>query len=84
MSYNYWDTDASTTKSKLQADMLSALGTNADTCYTMDSDTVICQYGDYFCDVHSDRVYCASNTTGAFCLSNNSGIAFCNSSGGLI
>ena len=76
---NYWDTDSETTKTKLKADMESALGiTIADSsCGSYTSDA-ICAAGDFDCNAGSNGdVYCHSDVTGEYCGVNGSGGAGC-------
>ena len=75
LSANYWEGTIGVydsaagiaTKNKLQAEMESALGTNADSCYSYD-DNAYCFFGPFHCEAHSDGfVNCYSPVSYANC-----------------
>ena len=76
---NYWDTDSETTKTKLKADMESALGiTIADSSCTSSTGGASCNSGDFSCFANSfGSVSCNSSVASGGCGVNGSGNAYC-------
>ena len=75
---NYWTTDADTTKTKLKADMESALGTTARTCSTNSSQTGIsCFFGSAYCFIGQNNINNCHDGTSR-CRITANGSAQCN------
>lgn len=77
MGANYWDTDAETTKTKLQTAMESSLGTSATSC-NLRSGRALCTFGDHECGADSSGlVYCLSGSSLNMCAVQTGGTASC-------
>jgi hypothetical protein len=78
---NYWDTNAQTTKNKLQTAMETTFGTQADSCNILVDDTTVrCTFGYFFCDVDFNGIaHCGDTINCCAVYGNSSG---CSNAGG--
>ena len=73
---NYWDTDGTTTKTKLKTAMEAALGTTADRCES-GSSYADCYFDSSYCSVISSNYVSCYDNYGNSCRINNDGSASC-------
>ena len=79
MSPNYWDTDDTTTKAKLKADMENALGiTIADSSCNPFTISAYCYAESFYCYAYANgSVRCGSLLSGGRCNVDGNGSAYC-------
>ena len=74
---NYWDTNGTTTMTKLQTAMETALGTSAAVC-SSSGYSAECDFGDFNCKADSNGgVLCRSNVSNVECPIEYYGSSFC-------